>query len=275
MFLSAIFLTMFSLSSFVASNLKNAVTNVDDNELVLSLNSDLNEPEMVLVPAGSVRTPELYPSVEIEGNEGLINIKQPFYISKYKITFSQWDECVKYGGCTYSPDDNQWGRDNRPVINISWLDIDQYLSWLSKSTGKDFRLPTELEWEYAARAGSSEKFGPPPLFTDPKLAWASTYIAAPSQSLTTQPVREGRANAFGIVGTRGNVWEWTDTCFQSKGGNGEKNCGIRILRGDHRTYLPDFLREIGTGGCAVAPLPGNFGFRIVSAFPFVHEHISQ
>ncbi len=194
--------------------------------------------------------------------------ERPFYIGKFEVTFAQWDFCHHAGACTYRPDDNGWGRGDRPVINVSWDDIAEYLQWLSDSTGERYRLPTEQEWEYAARAGAGDGFVPPQLFTDRRLAWASDYATGPRPSRRTHPVGDGEANAFGVFGTRGNVWEWTDSCwqrtYQQAGGNVfRENCGIRILQGEHRSFMQTFLREIGSGGCSVKPLPGNFGFRVL------------
>ncbi len=133
-------------------------------------------------------------------------------------------------------------------------------------TGNTYRLPTEQEWEYAARAGSADSLEPPALFTDKKLAWASSYALTSRGSKITKPAGSHGANEFGIFDVEGNVWEWTQTCWKT-GAIPENrklsNCGLRVIQGEHRTYMPNFLREIGTGGCAVRPLPGNFGFRLV------------
>lgn len=222
-------------------------------------------PELARIPAGEMtvagpRSGDAPPPRVV--------FERPFLIGKFEITFEQWDYCHRAGGCTHRPNDRGWGRANRPVIDVSWDDVAQYLEWLSEATGDRYRLPTEDEWEYAARAGSGEPVEPPPLFTDPRLAWAATYRIVPRPTKKTKPVGSGKGNGFGVFGTRDNVWEWTDSCrariYEAAGRRiSTKNCGVRILQGEHRSRMPTFLREIGSGGCSVKPMPGNFGFRVV------------
>ena len=214
-------------------------------------------PELVRVPAG-----------EMSLGDSRVAFRRPFLIGKFEITFAQWDYCHRAGGCTHRPKDRGWGRADRPVIDVSWDDVAEYLRWLSDATGERYRLPSEDEWEYAARAGSGEPERPQPLFTDPRLAWASTYTLAPRPTRRTRPVGSGEGNGFGVFGTRDNVWEWTDSCRTQtwrEGGRtvSREDCGVRILQGGHRSPMPSFVRDIGSGGCSVKPMPGNFGFRVV------------
>lgn len=221
-------------------------------------------PELVLVPAGEM----VVAGSGGTGERRLVVFERPFLIGRFEVTFEQWDFCHRAGGCMHRPGDRGWGRANRPVIDVSWEDAAQYLAWLSGATGRRYRLPSEVEWEYAARAGAGERVGPPPLFTDPRLAWAATYVLEARKTKKTKPVDSGKGNAFGLFGTEGNVWEWTDSCWQRTYETAadpvtRRNCGVRALQGEHRSYMPTFVRDIGSGGCSIKPMPGNFGFRVV------------
>ena len=225
-------------------------------------------PELVEIPAGemAVSDPDRRSARQAEPRR--VVFERPFLIGKFEITFAQWDYCHAAGGCAHLPDDKGWGRAGRPVIDVSWDDIAQYLDWLSAATGARYRLPTEDEWEYAARAGSPEPVKPPPYFGDEDLAWAEDFLLQFRGTAKTKPVASYESNGFGVVGTRGNVWEWTDGCWRQTyqtddGPVSRENCGIRVLRGEHASYMPTFVRDTSTGGCSVKPMPANFGFRVV------------
>ena len=227
-------------------------------------------PELVQVPAGEMKVAD--PDRRSAGTGGAeprrVVFERPFRIGKFEITFEQWDYCHQAGGCEHRPDDKGWGRADRPVIDVSWDDIAEYLDWLSAATGARYRLPTEDEWEYAARAGSEAPVDPPSYFGDEDLAWAEDFLLAFRGTAKTKPVSAYESNGFGVVGTKGNVWEWTDGCWRQTyqtddGLVSRENCGIRVLRGEHASYMPTFVRDTSTGGCSVKPMPANFGFRVV------------
>ena len=227
-------------------------------------------PELVLIPAGemAVGDSDRRSAGTEDAEPRRVVFERPFLMGKFEITFEQWDQCHRAGGCDHRPDDKGWGRADRPVIDVSWDDIAQYLDWLSAATGERYRLPTEEEWEYAARAGSPEPVEPPSYFGDEDLAWAEDFLLAYQGTAKTKPVASYESNGFGVVGTKGNVWEWTDGCWQQTyrtddGPVSRENCGIRVLRGEHASYMPTFVRDTSTGGCSVKPMPANFGFRVV------------
>ena len=115
-----------------------------------------NCPELVVVPPGdfvmgSNETP-------YEKPEHSISIRKPFAIGRREVTFAEWDQCADAGACKARPDDHGWGRGDRPVINVSWEDAKLFVAWLSQKTGQKYRLPSEAEWEYAARAGTRTPF---------------------------------------------------------------------------------------------------------------------
>ena len=147
---------------------------------------------------------------------------RPFKLGKYEVTFAQWDACVADGGCQYKPVDEGWGRGNRPVINVSWDDVQSFIGWLNHKTGGNYRLPSEAEWEYAARAGSTTAYPwGSGLETDHRgndivlRNWANCLNdndeCADSYEHTA-PVGSFPANAWGLHDMHGNVTEWVQDC---------------------------------------------------------------
>jgi len=168
-------------------------------------------PEMVVVPAGSFTMgspPNEKNRGDDEGPQRRVTIAKPFAAGKYEVTFAEWDACVADGGCSHKPEDEGWGRGKRPVINVSWDDVTkQYLPWLSRKTGHTYRLLTEAEWEYVARAGTTTAFW-----------WGNSFDRSRANKNVSKSVPVGAydANAFGLHDTQGNVWEWVQDCYDAK-----------------------------------------------------------
>lgn len=190
-------------------------------------------PEMVVVPdgaytMGSGDTPYEMP-------EHKVTIVAPFAIGRREITFEDWDRCFTAGGCPYSPDDHGWGRGRRPVIDISWHDAKAFVTWLSQKTQHPYRLPSEAEWEYAARAGTVSPFWWGPSTT--ANAVCEDCAAAPPRQ--TMPAGSMRPNGFGLFDVAGNAAEWVEDCWNEsyRGAPTDGSpwsagqCRQRVLRG--------------------------------------------
>ena len=203
-------------------------------------------PEMMVIPAGEfmMGSPpsEVYRGAETQHR---VTIPSPFALSKYEITFEQWDACVADGGCGgFKPDDHDWGRGKRPVIGVSWDDAKAYVAWLSRKTAKPYRLPSEAEWEYAARAGTTTPFSFGATITSGQANYdGSTGYSGGATGVNRQktiPVGSFPPNAFGLHDMHGNVWEWVEDCWSDEytaatPANGAPflgaDCGGRVMRG--------------------------------------------
>jgi len=149
---------------------------------------------------------------------------QSFAAGQYEVTFAQWDACVAASGCgSYAPSDQGWGRGNRPVINVSWNDVQAYVQWLSQQTGQRYRLLTSAEWELAARAGTTTTYswGDQEPKCDQGVNDGANFDSC---NYGTLPVGSFQPNAFGLFDVHGNVWEWVEDCFDA-------SCSYRVLRG--------------------------------------------
>ncbi len=165
---------------------------------------------------------------------------ESFAMGRYPVTFAEYDYFCEATN-RKKPYDRGWGRDNRPVICVSWYDAVAYTEWLSEETGQQYRLPTEAEWEYAARAGTETDY------------WWGNDIDKTKANYNrnlghTSPVGDYDANPFGLYDTSGNVWEWTCSEYEEKYNGKEKQCVIKnnnkngVLRGGSWGNDPRFVR---------------------------------
>jgi formylglycine-generating enzyme required for sulfatase activity len=207
-------------------------------------------PEMVVVPAGSFMMGSPEDENEHESDESpqhRVTIKQPFAVGKFEVTFAEWDACVSEGGCKRKPK-TDWGRGRQPVMNVSWDDItEEYLPWLRKKTGKEYRLLSEAEWEYAARAGTTTAYS-----TGESITKKQAQFSEGSWGSAGKTVEVGSfpANAFGLHDMHGNVGEWVEDCW-NKNYNGAPpdgsartigDCSLRVFRSGAWSGGPGSLR---------------------------------
>ena len=140
-----------------------------------------------------------------------MTIAKPFAVSKFEVTFDEWDTCARYGGCRTDVSDFGFGRGQRPVIKVTWDDAQQYVAWLSKMTGEPYRLLTEAEYEYATRAGTTTAY---PWGDDIGTNKANCNgCGSQWDNKQTAPVGSFAPNGFGLFDMVGNVWEWVEDCY--------------------------------------------------------------
>ncbi len=215
--------------------------------------------KMVVVPAGSYQMGS--PSSEAGRHDGegpvhRVTIPRPFAVGAYEVTFAEWDACVDSGGCGgYRPDDEGWGRGRRPVINVSWEDAQRFVAWLRQRTGHEYRLLSEAEWEYVARAGTTTPFHTGSTIATSQANYDGNYTYGNGRTgeyrEKTVLVGSFNANTYGLYDVHGNVWEWVEDCWNvsyrgspSDGSAWERgDCGGRVLRGGSWSFRPRNLRS--------------------------------
>jgi len=236
----------------------------------------LDCPELVLIPAGTFvqgSPPDEPQRSATEGPQRTVTVPT-FAVSRTEITFADWDACVADGGCNHNPDDSTWGRGDRPVMNVSWNDVQEYLAWLSSKSGKAYRLPSESEWEYATRAGSTGRFNTGDCITTDQANFdgLSPAVGCPTGAFPfeTVPVKSYAENVFGLYDTHGNVWEWVPDCWNSSYDGAPidgsawnaGDCNRGVLRGGSFNDVGQNLRSANRSW-APRDFRGNFiGFRI-------------
>ena len=222
------------------------VPNTNDREILDQLLAD-----MVVIPGGRFRMGDIANSGEDDELPVRTVVIKPFAMARFEVTFEQYDLFVRMTD-REAPRD-RWGRGRRPVIDVNWFDVVDFIDWVSNATGVRLRLPTEAEWEYAARAGSDSRYS----FGDDEallceyanIADSGTAIGWRNKQCsdgfaTTAPVGSFKPNAFGLYDMHGNVWEWLGDCWFH----------------NYKRAPADWRRWIKPGGCSVRAQRGGSWF---------------
>jgi formylglycine-generating enzyme required for sulfatase activity len=229
-------------------------------------------PVMVVLPQQSFWMGSPDTETGRSANEGplrRITINYGIAMGKYEVTFAEWDACIADGGCDgkHAKDEGR-GRGDLPVINVDWNDAQAYAQWLSKKTGHTYRLPSEAEWEYASKAGSSTTY-----------SWGDTashahanygmdtccggFVIGPDEWEVSAPVGRFLPNPFGLHDLSGNLWEWVEDCWDPNPATGpvdggprrDGDCGLRIMKGGSWASMPVRIRA----SFRDAYTPGDYG----------------
>lgn len=195
-------------------------------------------PEIVLIPKGGF----VMGSDNAHENERpahKASVAKPFYLGTKEVTFDQWQACVEAKACKRMPDDHRWGMGSRPVMNVTYDEVMEYLAWISRKSGKRYRLPSEVEWEWAARGGG-ETLYPWGERMEPGMANCRECGAEPFGGFSTAPVASYPPNGYGLYDMNGNVWEWTSDCW-------------------HPSHQGAYGDQKPRGPAPIPELPGKFG----------------
>ena len=222
-------------------------------------------PAMIPIPAGTFQMGSPDTEAGRTGNEDpLHEVALPaFAIGQTEITFDEWDACLEGGGCNgFEPSDRGYGKGRQPVIGVSWTDANAYARWLSSKTGRAYRLPTEAEWEYAARGGTTTAYW-----------WGDYFDAAIAPSRAPVPVDTLAENPFGLKGMLGNAREWVEDCYINNyttaptDGSAQRDgdCARRVLRGGAWGRDPDDHRAANRARIDRNVRDKVFGFRVVTS----------
>ncbi|MDE0244681.1 MAG: formylglycine-generating enzyme family protein [Gammaproteobacteria bacterium] len=235
-------------------------------------------PEMVVIPAGRFRMGCVTRSGCFRDERPVHRVffDDPIAVSRYAITFEDYD---RFAGAN-RPGDEGWGRGRRPVINVSWEQAVRYAQWLSRETGESYRLLSEAEWEYAARAGSERKyhFGNDSTQlcqyanhadADTDYEWRNRYCSD-GVGKKTAVVGSYAPNAFGLYDMHGNAWEWVQDCWNDHyrraprdgAARLEGDCSMRVLRGGAFGYEPGSLRAAFRTAIPRGTRSNDIGFRV-------------
>jgi formylglycine-generating enzyme required for sulfatase activity len=195
----------------------------------------------------------------------LVSIAAPIAVSKYELTFDEWDTCVDHGDCPQGVSASSFGRGQQPVINVTWGDAQRYLAWLSKMTGKPYRLLTEAEYEYATRAGTTTAY---PWGDD--IGKNNANCNSQWDNKQTAPVGSFAPNAFGLYDMVGNVFEWVEDCYYDSYNEAPadgsawigSSCSNRVVRGGSWYNTPEYLRSAFRNGSTAGDRRSVLGFRV-------------
>jgi formylglycine-generating enzyme required for sulfatase activity len=229
-------------------------------------------PEMVVVPAGDfIMGSPLSEKGRYDNEKPQHNVvfARPFAVARFNVTFDDWDACVSHGDCNPDVTDSGYGRGRQPVINVTWDDARHYAAWLSRMTGKPYRLLSEAEFEYAARAG-----------TDTAYPWGNEIgknnancgdCGSKWDKRGPSPVGSFAANRFGLYDMHGNVLQWIEDCYHENYEGAPRDgaawiegadCGHRVVRGGSYGDEPRELRSASHASNATNDRDTHHGFRV-------------
>ena len=225
-------------------------------------------PEMIALPTGTFAMGTQDGGAK-EQPVHLVSISGAIAMSKFEITWNEWEACFTAGWCERDPDDHGWGRGLRPVVNVSWEEAKLFAKWVSEMAGATYRLPSESEWEFAARAGTYTAYP----WGDEIGEENANCRECNTQLWDHQSIEVGQypPNSFGLYDMHGNIWEWTEDCwagdYVGAPGDGtarqDGDCELRVVRSGSWYYFPQLARSASRDNFPAHLFSYNIGIRLV------------
>lgn len=199
-----------------------------------------------------------------------VTIEYPFALGVYEITFEEWHACAQDQACKETPDDHGWGKGRNPIINVTYDDIADYLKWLSEKSGRTYRLPSEAEWEYVARAGTTTQY------------WWGDQVGKNNANcrkcgskwsgIGSAPVGSFLPNPWGFYDMNGNAWEWVADCWSPHyalaptdgRARTDGNCKEPVTRGGSWYYFSKLSRSAYRYKNPINVFSYNISFRVLA-----------
>lgn len=189
------------------------------------------------------------------------------YVQRHEVTIAEWARCVAQDACAQvvrARADQDPA--TTPATGLSYIDVQEYISWINDTTGHAFRLPSAVEWNIMAASVLPDE--PDPIFTDPSLTWASAYLTEGTAPRALRPQGSFTTSPEGIADLDGSVWEWTQECYAgASDGMDPSRCPAFFVGGEHVAAMSYLVRDPARGGCAVGTPPAHLGMRLVSDTP--------
>jgi formylglycine-generating enzyme required for sulfatase activity len=216
---------------------------------------------IVIGGALSLRGPDLTVAPELAPHPVVLADGRPLFVQRFEVTVAEWNQCFDHGGCYIQlrarPDQDPV---KTPATGLSYVDVQDYITWINAATGHDFRLPTADEWVFMAAQVLPDE--PDPIFTDPEMTWASSYLTDEQTPRTLRPQGSFSTSSEGIADLDGSVWEWTQDCYSDS--IDQSRCPAFYVGGEHVAAMSYLIRDPARGGCAVGSPPAHLGMRLVT-----------
>jgi formylglycine-generating enzyme required for sulfatase activity len=222
-------------------------------------------PTMVVVPTGQFVMGDDNGFSENERPATGVDMPRSFALGRTEVTFDDWNRCVEAQACRAVTNDHGWGKGRRPVINITWDDARRYAEWLGRRAGLTCRLPTEAEWEYAARAGTTTAYPWGAELGTGNANCRNCLGGDPHEIYGSRPAASFPPNPWGLHDMAGNVWEWTADCWtpnhaaRPEGGA----CTDRVIKGGSWYYFAPMSRPAARARNGATVWSYNIGFRVL------------